>query len=391
MSKIMKSYTKLLLGMMGFFWFYSNLNAASITGTIYQNDTTTPITTSVFKILVEAYSTQCPSDENCTGWCNYYPPPGGWVDSDTGTYSISGIDAGSYFLVARAHFGENYLDEWWATPESVRGCDEAQEIIINTNEEKSGVNFYLDPGGTISGITFKNDGITPLVTVHSTIAVYSETGEKLYSAGTYPNGHFEIVGIPTGKYYLEARPSTPMSYNEIAYTKEWWTNNDSSENFSDAQLIEITEGEDVSGKYFQVDPLYKILGTIFYDDGLTPVRRGEKEVKILISKTPCGEPIQNYSGYNDWGGDYLIWNIPPGNYYLKAMPYGTTRFQETFWNSSGSVLHCNSAQQIEVGGENNIFNKDFQVHFLKTFPWYQLLPAFAPSIIQKQNPKTQKP
>ncbi len=225
--------------------FYSNINAASITGTIFHGDTTTPVTTNGSKIYIEAHSTQCPDSENCTGWCMADVPVGSWVDSDTGTYHIHNISAGSYFLVARANYDANYLSEWWAVPESARNCDEAQEVTISENEEKTGVDFNLDPGATVSGTIFKNDGVSPLITPSSTVTVYSSTGESLYSTSTNngnPNGDYTIVRIPTGQYYLKVTPSAPLNYNGIAYTSEWWTSNDSSESFSDAQLINITEG-----------------------------------------------------------------------------------------------------------------------------------------------------
>ena len=362
-----------------FVFLHSSLNAASITGTIFHSDTTTPITTNGLNILVEAYTTQCPSPENCTGWCAGGEQLGGWVDSDTGAFIIHNIPAGSYFLVAKASYGTNYLSEWWSTPESVRNCDEAQEVTVSESEEKSGINFYLDPGATISGTIFKNDGVTPIITPYSTIEVYSDSGESLYSTSTNngnPNGDFAIIRIPTGQYYLKAVGSSSLSNNEIEYTSEWWTNTESSENFSDAQIIEITEGEEVSGKNFQLDPLFKILGTIFYEEGNEPVRQNEEKVEIFLSETPCGVPLQNYPGHNDWSGNYLIKDIPAGNYFLKAMPYGTTRFKETWWNSTGNIANCTSAQQIEVGGENNIFDKDFHILFLKPFPWYLLVPIF---------------
>ncbi len=370
----MKQHTKLLSYIIFIISLCSNLNAASISGTIFSSNTTTPVTTIGNKILVEAYRTKCPQPEICIGWCAISPNPGVWV-GNTGNYSIQGLDAGSYYLNVNATQDENYLSEWWATPVSVRKCDEAQEIIVSENEDKTGVNFNLDPGATITGTIFKTDGITPLSSVNITIDVISGSGVKLYSGYKNPNGDFSIVRIPTGKYYLEAVPSVPSSYNEIAYTREWWTNNSSSENFSNARLIDITEGEDVSGIFFQVDPLFKIMGAIFYDDGITQVRMEEK-VKVQISKALCGEPINNFSAYKNGEGEYLIWNIPAGNYFIKAIPYGATRFQETWWNSTGSIYNCNSAQQIEVGSEEkNIFNKNFQIHFLEPFPWHLLLPV----------------
>ena len=97
MSRFMKTCIKFLI-IIFLVFLHSSLNAASITGTIFHSDTTTPITTNGLEILVEAYSTQCPSPENCNGGCAGGLPLGSWVDSGTGIFFIHNIPAGSYFL-----------------------------------------------------------------------------------------------------------------------------------------------------------------------------------------------------------------------------------------------------------------------------------------------------
>lgn len=366
-------YLRMLIGIAIISSLSANLNAASISGTILHSDMTTPITTNGFKILVEAYSEQCPT-YNCDGWCAQLPPPSAWVNSDTGTYIIRDLQPGNYYLIANVDYYENYLSEWWANPTSVRQCEDATEItVLSEYEEKTGSDFYLDAGGTISGTVFKNDGVTPVT--GAKVEAFSDIDPFVSAHHGYidGNGNYTIVALTPGQYYVQATPTRPLGHQSIAFTREWWAGQQSSEDIPDAQVIVVHEGEPISDKNFQLDPRLKILGTIFFDDSVTI---GEKKIKVLISKTPCGEEIDyNNNQFDALDNDYLVWGIPPGTYYLRAEPYGITRFAVTWWNSSGSVSRCSSAQQIVVGEESNLFDINLEMLFPQPFPWEIFLPA----------------
>ena len=108
---------------------------ASISGTIYEGDGVTVLPGS----SVQLYS----GDP-----CGEYSFLAGVYCGD-GTYTLSGIPTGTYFL--RAFGPENYLSEWWSGPDSSPECVGAQAIILSSAGEQSNVDFQLDYGSRGDG------------------------------------------------------------------------------------------------------------------------------------------------------------------------------------------------------------------------------------------------
>ena len=106
--------------------------AAAISGTVYQIDGVTPLTgDSSVGVLVYSGS---PCD-------SYTWAIGSNVDPATGEYTLSGLSAGTYYL--QAYSSGSYFDEWWASPQSVLDCSEAQSITVAAGQTVTGINFAL--------------------------------------------------------------------------------------------------------------------------------------------------------------------------------------------------------------------------------------------------------
>ena len=106
---------------------------ATISGTVYQSDGATPLTGK--NIWIYAYTgSPCSS----LTWVEY-----AYVDSATGTYTIPGLPAGTYYL--QTFSSDNYISEWWASPQGVRDCAGAQSIVVTEGQAVTGKNFQLDP------------------------------------------------------------------------------------------------------------------------------------------------------------------------------------------------------------------------------------------------------
>ena len=355
--------------------------ASSISGKVFQGNSSNPVLLSgTEEVTVSVYKKDdLLSSGNCDGWCSaiiVIPPSG--VDA-TGSYIISSLEPGEYILVARSAYGANFLKEWWASPASTRNREEAQVISLHDNEDIGNINFNLDPGGTIAGKIFNSDGITLLNSQLIGVRVYDEENRKVIDRTNIlvVDGVYKVVSIPTGHYFLQAFLYGSVVADHISYTTEWWASPQSSERFADAEKIFINEGENLVERNFQLDPLLNISGKIFYSDGVTPVRRGEKNIKIFAHKIRCESVIQHdeYLGTNEWEGDYLIWHLPPGTYYLQAVAGVSTRSIPVWWNNSGGTTDCSLAEPIVVSGDQNEYGKNFQINFLKVFPWKALLPA----------------
>ena len=96
------------------------------------------------------------------------------IDPVTGTYKID-LPPGTYRLTTDTQ--ENYVSEWWASPESVRDCASAQTIEVLEGQDVEDKNFQLDTGATISGTVYESDATTPITSGY----VYAYTGDPCSS------------------------------------------------------------------------------------------------------------------------------------------------------------------------------------------------------------------
>ena len=318
-------------------------NGVTISGTVYQSDGATPFTNGG---RVYAYT----GDP-----CGSYSQAGyDYINSD-GTYSIeSPLTAGTYYLRATPYSNSEYSPEWWADPSSVVECNGAQPIAVTAGGVFTGKNFQLDIGATISGTVYRSDGVTPIVgggyvdvVTGNPCGTYSSAG--LASINT-TDGTYTINGLPTGTYYLEAHP-----YDN--YIREWWAVPSSVVECSGAQPIAVTAGGTVTGKNFQLDPAATISGTVYQNDGTTPITGGGSV--YAYTGDPCGSySSAGSASINTTDGTYTINGLPTGTYYLRA--HGNNYIRE-WWADPSSMVECNGAQSIAVTAGSAVAGKNFQL------------------------------
>ena len=315
--------------------------AATISGTVYQNDGTTHITGGG---SVYAYT----GDP-----CGSYSSAGyGSIDYTDGTYSINGLPTGTFYLKAQSY--SNYVREWWADPSSVVECSGAQPIAVAAEGAVAGKNFQLDPGATISGTVYQNDGATPITDGGY---VYAYTGDPCGShslAGSAfinsTDGTYSINGLPAGTFYLKA-------WSVSNYVREWWANPSSVADCSGAQPIAVAAEGAVAGKNFQLDPGAMISGTVYQSDGTTPITNGG--YVYAYTGDPCGSYTSaGYGSINSTDGTYSINGLPAGTFYLKT---NASNYSDEWWANPLSVVECSGAQSIAVTAGDTVPNTNFQL------------------------------
>ena len=317
--------------------------AATISGTVFENDGSTPVTGGGY---VQAYT-----GDPCGA---YYSAGSASINSADGTYTINWLTTGSYFL--KAYPSGNYLDEWWASPDSVLDCNSAQSVSATEGTTVSGKNFQLNPGAAISGTVFQHDGSTP-VTGGGSVQAYigDPCGSHSWAGSASINstdGTYTINQLPTGSYFLEAYP-----YGN--YFDEWWASPVSVLDCNGAQSVSATEGTTVSGKDFQLNSAAAISGTVFQHDGSTPISGGGDV--YAYTGDPCGTySWAGYASINSTDGTYTINRLTTGSYFLKAYPSGN--YLDEWWASPDSVLDCNSAQSVSATEGTTVSGKNFQLN-----------------------------
>jgi hypothetical protein len=329
--------------------------SASISGTIYQSDGVTPITGK--SIVVYAYSASLP--------CSlvFLPSSRVSVNTTNGTYSMTGLLAGTYYLTTVT--SENYVNEWWASPKSVRDCAGVQTVAVTEGQNVSDKNFQLDPGATISGTVYESDGVTPMTGKNISIRVYtgSPCGSISYVGDASidkTNGTYKIMGLPSGSYYLKSSSSYTLFLVNIweNILDEWWASPKSARDCEGAQSVAVTEGHDVSGKNFQLDPGATISGTVYESDGVTPITGKSITIRVY-SGSSCGSESQvGYASVDNTSGRYTIDRLPSGNYYLKT---DSSEYLDEWWASPKSVRDCDGAQSVVATEGQTVSGKNFQL------------------------------
>jgi hypothetical protein len=318
---------------------------ATISGTIFKSDGVTPITGT--SISIDAYSGDpCGSVQRIKG---------AFVEEADGTFMISGLPAGSFYLEASTD--ANYVSEIWAAPNSTIYCSGAQAITVTAGQAVSGKNFQLDVGAIVSGTVFQSDGITPLIGKSIWVAAFAgdPCGSRQLIKSTYSSladGTYTIAGLPSGTGYLQA------SSNEN-YVSEWWATPSSTPNCGNAQAITVTGGQTFSDNNFQLDTGATISGTVFKNDGVTPIT-GELLLVDAYAGNPCGATQWIESAFvNQVDGIYTVVGLPTGSFYLKTST--SENYLSEWWASPYSTSSCNAAQSIAVSEKANVTMKNFQL------------------------------
>jgi len=161
--------------------------------------------------------------------------PGGiWSSADTaadGTYTITGLPAGSYTVEFYRPWGVNLLGEYW---QDAATSDAATPVSVAAGGTVSGISAQLAVGGTITGTVTGPDG-----TALSGVSVTAwGGGGSSGSADTAADGTYTIIGLNTGSYTVEFEPE------DSSLAPEYWQDAATS---SSAMRVGVTAGGTVPG------------------------------------------------------------------------------------------------------------------------------------------------
>lgn len=154
-----------------------------ISGTVYQSDGVTPLTTRA--VLIWVYSGPSCADMKTIRFVGSNP-----ID---GSYQIDGLPVGSYYLRFQDNPTRNINSEWWAEPRSVLNCEDAQTVVLSTaNPNADGVDFQLDIGNL-----FETDGASGVWKWDGTAwtRISSSNPHGMLASGSTLYGDFESSGL----------------------------------------------------------------------------------------------------------------------------------------------------------------------------------------------------
>jgi hypothetical protein len=285
----------------------------------------------------------------------------GWASTNPvdGTYAMAGLPAGDYYLQTNHMNQSNWVNEWWADPESVYDCGDAEQVTVFSGVDIPDTDFQLDLGGSITGTVNDQFGVAITgVPIDVTAFQGDPCGWHQWRGSVNTNtGTYTIMGLPAGDYYLLTN-----NMNQSNYVNEWWTGavDPSDPDCSLAQSISVSSGGTVVGKDFALELGVSVSGTIYQSDGTTEVTDVSIHVSALIGD-PCG--FHQWIGWAQTdppvsGGDYEIKGMPAGaEIRLRAENNNQSDYVNEFWSSGGGSYSCEEAESFSVPTTD----KDFQL------------------------------
>jgi YD repeat-containing protein len=280
------------------------------------------------------------------------------LNPDDGGFAMSGLNAGTYYILVDAG-ASGYRNEWWSTGENAHLCTNAEPVTVTAAAQIDPIEIRLDPGGSIVGAVYQDDGATAVTGEDLVIEAFRENGctggaaaAALVDAAT---GKYRFTGLESGTYTLRANPLSG------AYIGEWWSESGDAFNCLQAATVTVTAPEQTAGIDFKLDQGGFISGTVFQSDGATPVT-----APVTIGFYPyqsgstagCGVPLVTYTQPFDNGIYHQA--LPPGKYYMRIDPTGTD-YAVAWWNSSGGALSCESGGYTTVLAGVEASEKNFKL------------------------------
>ena len=180
--------------------------------------------------------------EDGDGWTEAWEARGSASTADDGSYTINELEAGEYYV--KAEFPP-YLTTWWP-----QAREDWQANAVDLREETSvtGIDFQLEPGGTITGRV--TAAAVPLAGAEVSALLWDEDCgcfDRINSDYTDGSGDYEIGELPSGRYSL--RFDAPWGSD---FVDEWWNDKPYEEV---ADTFTLDGGGAVTGKDAELAPL----------------------------------------------------------------------------------------------------------------------------------------
>ncbi len=214
-----------------------------------------------------------------------------------GTYVIEGIAAGSYYVRAAA---PGFSTELW---DNVFSYDAASIVNVTSANESSGIDFTLEPGGSISGLVTNDigEGI-------SGASVFVEPvpccGTGYGYTSTDFNGFYTVSDLAPGDYVVRA--------DATGFAGEYF---DDTYDFGAATHVPVQLGTETPDINLELAEQARISGRVTDADG-HPISNAYVAANSEVCCTSGGY------AYTDANGDYTIAGLAPGSYRVYSEAFG---------------------------------------------------------------------
>jgi hypothetical protein len=282
----------------------SNTNAVlEVGGQIIGQVTATEGGTPLSNVSVSAYY------ENSTGTHHVAST----FTDGTGIYALNGLAAGTYYLEFDAPSNVNYVDEFYNNQPSLASADPLAVSLGATTPASAA----LETGAILDGTVTAVPGGAALSNVSVVVYTSTMSTSSLVSTSTNFVGHYEVLGLRAGTYYLKFNASYGSAYLDEFYNNQ-------------ASLAEADPVAIASQAAVTINAALETGGTL--TGMVTAVVGGVplEDVTVTIYNED-DEYISSDSTAAD--GAYEVLALSPGSYKLRfSAPYNSAYLSEFYDN-----------------------------------------------------------
>jgi hypothetical protein len=239
-----------------------------------------------------------------------------------GKYQFLALPPNDYKIRVLA-LDENYISVYF---NDVLSEEAADLIHIEAGQEISGVDFRLRTGGMLSGRVYAQKNREPISGIKIIVERQNSKENPVFTY-TDTQGFYQLQGLSDGTYIVESgttkssgdssstRPKFLTQYYDGRFDKEL------------ATKLQIQGGNSITGVNFALVQSGRISGTVRSRQQGNPFR----DVAIVPQQVQK-EYLSPPKGKSNEDGDYVIENLPPGEYILNStLPPRDRRYVETYY------------------------------------------------------------
>jgi protocatechuate 3,4-dioxygenase beta subunit len=261
-----------------------------------------------------------------------------------GVYRMTGLPPGDYRLDASCEDTELNYSHIWYNGQTNRNL--ADRVTLPGTQTVSGIDFVLGPGGSVSG-TVTDEQENPIEGIEMGASAYEGEGGWYGEDETDSNGFYEIRGLSTGTYKIEACSS--CGDGDLPYANEYYDDAD----WKDASPVSVTVGQNTTGIDFVLAAGTSISGTVTGWDAniesYVPIEDAELSAENLTTGSCCGW------AQTESDGTYTMSGITAGSYRVRASAAG---FSQEYYPDS---VDWGGSQPVAVTVDTPATDIDFQL------------------------------